>query len=165
MLLYADPPWSYRDKCSLGRRIEEKYPTLSLEEIKQYPIPISPTAILCLWAVSPQLPEALDVIRAWGFTYKAILVWDKLRIGMGSWWRVQHEFLLLAIKGNVSAPTIRPSSVLRCRRGRHSEKPFEVREMLAKMFPATKKIELFARTGWEGWESHGNEVQKMLWQR
>ncbi len=70
--------------------------------IKSLAVPAADDAVLLLWAVGSLLPEALEVIGAWGFTYKSNLVWDKQSIGPGVWFRNQHEQLLLAVRGNVS---------------------------------------------------------------
>ena len=48
--------------------------------------------------------------------------------------------------------------LIQCRRGRHSEKPYEVRNRINEMFPTQSKIELFARTTSDGWTAWGNEI-------
>jgi 16S rRNA G966 N2-methylase RsmD len=103
-VIYADPPWEYEFSVSERREIENQYPTMTLEEIKQLEIPAADNAVLFLWAPPPKLPEALEVMRAWGFRYVTCAVWDKEKIGMGYWFRQQHELLLVGVKGNFSPP-------------------------------------------------------------
>ena len=92
-IIYADPPWRYDFSKSNNRKIENQYPTMTVDEICNLPIPTSKNAVLYLWATAPKLLEALKVMKAWGFEYKTNAVWDKDAIGMGFWFRGQHELL------------------------------------------------------------------------
>src|SRR3990170_4080212 len=94
-IIYADPPWRYEHPISNSRRIENQYPTMSLNEIKALNIPTKDNSVLFLWATAPKLEESLEVVKAWGFTYRTHLIWDKRTIGMGYWFRNQHELLLV----------------------------------------------------------------------
>ena len=99
-LIYADPPWQYeKGSVSKSRRIENHYPTIPFEEIKELKIPAAKNSILYLWATAPKLPEALEVMKAWGFTYRTCSIWDNIFLGMGFWLRIHHEVLLVGIKG------------------------------------------------------------------
>jgi N6-adenosine-specific RNA methylase IME4/ParB-like chromosome segregation protein Spo0J len=161
-LIYADPPWQLGNPQA-EYAPENYYPTLSLEEIKELPVPASENACLFLWAVNSLLPEALEVIRAWGFTYKTNFCWDKGSIGLGVWARYRHELLLLAVRGNVSPPEPRNrcDSMIGSKRGRHSEKPACVYELIERIYPAATKLELFCRgTARAGWTAWGNEVEQ-----
>jgi N6-adenosine-specific RNA methylase IME4 len=115
--------------------------------------------VLLLWATSPKLEEALLVLNAWGFTYRTCSVWDKEIIGLGYWWRQQHEILLLGVKGNPKCPDVenRFSSVFHEKRGQHSKKPEYYYSMIESMFPNKKYIELFSRNERLGWFSYGNQ--------
>jgi N6-adenosine-specific RNA methylase IME4 len=161
-LLYADPPWQLGHPDS-PHAPENHYPTLPLEEIKALKVPAAEDALLFLWAVTALLPEALEVIAAWGFSYKSCLVWVKDWIGPGTWLRNRHELLLVGRRGDHRPPDPedRVDSVLEAPRGRHSEKPAEVYELLERMYPRASKLELFARgaprAGWAAW---GNEVDQ-----
>lgn len=162
-VLLADPPWRYQHSESESRAVEGKYPTMALEEICALPVAdlATPAAVLFLWATAPKLEEAMQVIRAWGFTYRTNAVWDKEKLGMGYWWRQQHELLLTATRGDMPAPPPggRCPSVLRAPRGKHSAKPKVARERIEAMYPGMPKIELFARgRPREGWTVWGNEV-------
>lgn len=162
-LLYADPPWRYEHIETESRAIENQYPTMSLDEICAIEVPAAQDCVLYLWATSPKLAEAMKVIESWGFSYRTCAVWDKEKIGMGYYFRQQHELLLVAAKGAlpVPEPSNRASSVIRIKRGgMHSRKPVEVIELLESMYPAfTKKdrLELFTREPRAGWAEWGNE--------
>ncbi len=159
--LVIDPPWRYEHCKTYSREIEKEYPTMELEEIKSLKIPSAENAILFLWSPAPKIEEALEVMNAWGFSYRTSAVWNKEIIGMGYWFRGQHEFLLVGVKGNVSPPeeSARVSSVIHQRRGKHSKKPEITYEIIEKMFPNQQRIELFARNKREGWKSWGNEME------
>ncbi len=123
-IIYADPPWQLQSSVP-SRAFEKHYPTMPGADIMTLPVPVAENAILFLWATAPKLTEALDVLRAWGFGYKTHLVWDKEQIGCGWWVRGQHELLLIGTKGKVSPPAqpLRISSIFRCKRAKHSDKP------------------------------------------
>lgn len=160
-LIYADPPWEYNFTQSPTRTIEKEYPTMKLKEICKLRVPSAKDCILFLWCTSPKLyPEGMEVIKSWGFTYKTSMVWVKDKIGMGYYARSRHEFILIATKGNpgVPEPSDRYDSVIEQPRTEHSKKPEIVYEMIEKMYPNKKKIELFARNKREGWNTWGNEV-------
>jgi N6-adenosine-specific RNA methylase IME4 len=100
-------------------------------------------------------------MKAWGFTYKTQAVWDKTWVGMGYWFRGQHEILMVGVKGKFSPPipTLRESSVYREKKGKHSKKPQYFKDLLNRQFPDKTKLELFAREKTEGWDVWGNEVK------
>jgi N6-adenosine-specific RNA methylase IME4 len=133
---------------------------MELEEIKAMPLPAAQNAGLFLWAVNGQLEEALEVMRVWGFTYKAKITWVKPSIGLGHWLRNRHQLLLLGTRGKVALPDEpdRPDSVIEAARRRHSEKPQCVYELIERMFPGAARVELFARQTRPGWVAWGNEV-------
>ena len=161
-VIYADPPWKYDFSRSDNRKIENKYPTMTLKEIKQLPVEeiSKDNAVLYLWATAPKAELAYEVIKAWGFEYKTEAIWDKKVKGMGYWWRGQHEKLLVATKGKFSPPKPedRENSIYSEKRGQHSKKPEHYRKWIKEAFPNTKKIELFARQKVEDWDCWGNEV-------
>jgi N6-adenosine-specific RNA methylase IME4/ParB-like chromosome segregation protein Spo0J len=159
-LVYADPPWAMGNPDG-PHAPEAHYPCMPLDEIQAMQVPAAETAILFLWAVNSMIPEALDVVDAWGFEHLTNIVWVKPSIGLGRWTRSRHELLLIARRGNHPAPDPEdvPDSVVEAPRGRHSEKPLIVYELIERMFPALSKLELFARgiprPGWNAW---GNQV-------
>jgi N6-adenosine-specific RNA methylase IME4 len=161
-VILADPPWRYND---LGhtRRIDKKYPVLSPDEIKALPVETcaADDAVLFLWSTSPFLPDALSVMAHWGFTYKSSCVWDKEVFGMGHYWRIRHEFVLLGVRGKPGTAHVHDlPSVIVSRRGAHSRKPEELYVHIERMYPRAKRLELFARRTRPGWDSWGNEVKR-----
>jgi len=160
-IIYADPPWKYDFIPSKSRAIENHYPTMELEDIKNIKIPCEKDAILYLWSTAPKLEEALDVMKAWGFKYRTCLAWDKEIIGMGRWFRNQHELLLVGLKGQMHTPlpSQRISSVYRERRTKHSKKPDYIRNKIGEWYPDFPKLEMFAREKTIGWDIWGNELE------
>jgi len=162
-IIYADPPWKYDFSISTSRAIESHYPSMNIEDIKAMSIPDSTDAVLFLWATAPKLLDALEVMAAWGFQYKTHAVWNKMKIGMGYWFRGQHELLLIGTKGKGIPPdtTNRYGSVIEEKRTeKHSRKPEKIYEIIEAMFPTQKKIELFATKKRKGWISWGLDIGK-----
>ena len=158
-LIYSDPPWRYTP-AEKTRRVENHYPTMPIEDICAMKVPAAKDCILFLWGTMSKLPDALAALDAWGFTYKTGAVWDKKIIGMGYYFRGQHELLLLGTKGTPGAPSPknRYSSVISVKRGEHSAKPKIVYTMIESMYPDATKLEMFARDRREGWDAFGNDV-------
>ena len=106
-MIYADPPWRYTQK---GFAAEKHYPTMGIDELCTLPVAdlAAPDSVLFLWATFPQLPEALRLIKAWGFQYKSVaFVWLKKNrkseswfYGLGFWTRGNAEVCLLATRGH-----------------------------------------------------------------
>jgi N6-adenosine-specific RNA methylase IME4 len=116
-----------------------------------------------MWVTSPFLDVAMDVMRFRGFTYKTTIIWDKVVVGTGYWFRNRHEQMLVGTRGNVPAPapgTQWPSVIVERKRG-HSVKPEQSYQMIEQYFPNVPKIELNCRgkprPGWDAW---GNEVEE-----
>jgi len=159
-LVLADPPWAYDFAQSDSREIENQYPTATVDEIISHKPDAADDCVLLMWATVAKLSEALEVMDGWGFEYKTHAVWDKEKIGMGYWFRGQHELLLVGTKGKVSppAPEHRVSSVFREARRAHSEKPDCVYEWIEAAFPHLLKLEMYCRRPREGWLVFGNEA-------
>jgi len=161
-VIYADPPWKYDFSPSKHFAIESYYPTMYLKDIKKLPIRTADNAVLYLWATSPKLVEALEVMKVWGFKYKTHAVWDKDSRGMGYWFLGQHELLLVGTKGKFSPPKARfiVSSIYTEKRDhkKKSRKPKYFRDLITRSFQDESKIELFARDRTKGWSVWGYEV-------
>lgn len=161
-VVYADPPWRYSFSVDSKDKIENHYPAMDIKDICKLDVSsiAEKDSVLYLWATAPKLIEALDVMKAWGFKYKTHCIWDKTWIGMGYWFRGQHELLMVGTSGKFSPPipTKRVSSVYSEKKTKHSKKPLYFKELIDKSFPYTSKIELFARQETEGWDTWGNEV-------
>lgn len=161
-VIYADPPWRYEHVETESRAIENQYPTMDLGAICALQVEklSTPDAVLFLWATSPKLAEALQVVTAWGFTYRTSMVWVKDKIGMGYYARQRHELLLIATRGTppIPAPANRPDSVIEATRGKHSTKPDEFAAAIEAMYPGLPRLEMFCRSPRAGWDVWGNEA-------
>jgi N6-adenosine-specific RNA methylase IME4 len=162
-VVLGDPPWRfepYSRITGMDRAAENHYPTQTLEDVKALDVLsiAAPDCALFLWATWPMLPQALEVMAAWGFAFKTGAPWVKDRIGTGYWFRNQSELLLVGTRGRIPAPamgTQRPGLISAPVR-EHSRKPDEVYELIESYFPNLPKIELHARahaprTGWDHW--------------
>ncbi len=85
---------------------------------------------------------------------------------MGHYSSVRHEILIIAGRGKC-APTCDGKTIQSIdsvqsieKSSRHSEKPKQFYEIIEKLYPNTKKIELFLRgkphKGWHGWGLEAN---------
>jgi N6-adenosine-specific RNA methylase IME4 len=147
----------------MDRAADNHYPTMRVQEIARLQVPAADNCVLFLWATAPMLREALQLMDAWGFTYRSNCVWAKDKPGTGHWFRNRHEHLLVGVKGQIPAPAPgeQYESVIEAAVGRHSEKPQDFAEMIEKMFPSTPRVELFARATRSGWDVWGNEVSAL----
>lgn len=166
-VLYADPPWSYNDKCDSGSvqagGCEKHYPAMTLAQLEALPIPGMTTkdAVLFLWVTAPLLPDGLTLAASWGFKYKASFVWDKVKHNMGHYNSVRHEFLLICTKGSCTPDNVKLFDSVQSidRTKKHSEKPEQFRKIIDTLYTNGRKIELFARTSAKGWKAWGNESE------
>lgn len=170
-LIYADPPWSFKtfsDKGK-GRSAERHYPCMGKKEIQELNVPkiCAKDCVLFLWVTAPCLIEGIELIKAWGFTYKTVaFTWikqnkknDKIFKGMGYYTRSNAEFCLLATRGKIlERKSHSVSSVVISHLEEHSKKPDEIREKIVELFGDLPRVELFARQQFEGWDSFGNEI-------
>lgn len=160
-VIYADPPWKYFGGTTINRQIENQYPTMDIRKIADVKVPSADNSVLFLWSTAPLLVEALDIMKIWGFKYRTCAVWDKNKMGMGYWFRIQHELILIGVKGKISPPKQenRVRSVFREKANGHSKKPQNLYGIIENMFPGRRYLELFARTKYnENWTVWGNEV-------
>jgi len=165
-VVYADPPWKYREHgvsedAGYGST-KFHYNSMTTEEIAQLPIGnlVDDNAVLFIWVTSPKLNEVWKIIDAWGFEYKTSFVWDKIRHNFGYYNSVRHEFLLVCGRGQ-STPDAKKlyDSVQQIDRSEvHSEKPEEFREIIDALYTYGKRLELFARSKRDGWDTWGDEL-------
>jgi N6-adenosine-specific RNA methylase IME4 len=168
-VIYADPPWSFDVWSGAGkdRAAENHYPTMTQPEIEKLPVGLiaADDCALFMWAVMPQLPEALRVIESWGFTYKTCaFVWvkqtkdeERFATGMGYWTRANAEVCLLATRGTPQRLNADVHQVVLSPRLEHSRKPDEVAARIERLVPGPY-IELFSRRPREGWDTWGNQA-------
>lgn len=171
-LIYADPPW----KQSRGgkKRVRENssgkplvYPVCSLAEIKEH-LKQADTltegdAILFLWTIDKYLFDAQRIAEELGYKLHARMIWDKVTgIPAAFTVRYGHEYLLYMYKGKLTPVAEdergKVHTVFREKVQRHSQKPKMAYSIIERLYPSTKKIELYARSYRDGWDCWGNEV-------
>jgi len=177
-IIYADPPWSYKNKMVMKgthgniRGAQSFYETMKLKDIKKINIPSGDNCILFLWVTMPLLQEGLDVIKAWGFEYKTCgFTWikktknNKIHFGMGYYTRGNAELCLIGLKGKIEIINKSISQIIESPVQNHSRKPDEVRKRIVKLCGDLPRIELFARdrnelfNEYKGWDVWGSEVK------
>ncbi len=170
-IIYADPPWRYEQKRLRGAA-EKHYPTIRIDDLRALPVAdiAAPDSALFMWATFPQLPDALRLIEAWGFTFKTIaFIWlkknrksDSWFYGMGFWTRSNAEICLLAIKGHPKRQAANVHQFIISPVEAHSKKPDETRDKIVALMGDIPRIELFARQSTPGWDVWGNEVTNSI---
>jgi N6-adenosine-specific RNA methylase IME4 len=174
-VILMDPPWSYygpQDKMGAAAKF---YPTMPDEDLMKMDIQsvLSKPGVVFMWVTSPRLDFAIDLLRAWGLTYRGIaFTWVKTRadgvtpIGAQgvrpSVVKPTTEMVLVA--SNISKGRPLPISdegvphVILAAKMEHSRKPDEVHRRIERLYPDAKKLEMFARREMDGWTVWGNEV-------
>lgn len=179
-VIYADPPWDYGGKMQYDKSSIKtinlgferdifissaafKYPTVKMKNLKKLDVQsiTADNCILFMWTTGPQFANAIKLGEAWGFEYKTVaFVWDKQVHNPGRYTLSQTEFVLAFKKGCFPTPrgARNIKQLVSIHRGTHSEKPEVVIDGITKMFPTQKKIELFARKAYKGWDNWGLEI-------
>lgn len=176
-MILADPPWHFRNWSAdapgqvhnRARGANKHYPTTTLADLCALQPSTAKDAVLLMWTISSHLPESLELIRAWGFTYRTkAWTWIKRtksgtpKMGMGYWTRQCTEDCLLATRGHPAAPLKRDVLALieSIPTRKHSEKPEMQYVLIDRLFPHLQpRLEMFARQQREGWDVFGNEVE------
>lgn len=170
--LVADPPWSHRNKATkVGAQwggSENHYSTLSLQEIKSFPLPrLADDCWLFLWRLHTHIREALEVAKAWGFRPEPVseLVWVKqtmdgqrVRMGLGHGFRMAHECCLVFKRGKPQRAHRGLPSVIMAPRFEHSRKPDVFYEVVDQFVGDVHRVELFARRQWKNWTCLGDQM-------
>ena len=163
-VIYADPPWKYHDvHIGSGSKINVPYSTMTMKEISALPVQdiSEEDCLLFMWVISPDLPNCIKVGEAWGFKFSTVAFnWDKQLPNPGFYTLSQTELCLVFKRGKIPKPRGKRNTrqFLSVKRGKHSTKPYEVRDMIIEMFPHHERIELFARERFDGWDAWGNEL-------
>lgn len=169
-LIMADPPWKmqeWSDNGDKSKSTQSKYRLMTLAEIKAMPVLdlAAPNCLLWLWATNPMLPQAIEVVRAWGFTFKTAGTWvkttkhGKIAFGTGYVLRCASEPFLIATRGEPkTAKNVRSAFLGQIRE--HSRKPEEAYREAERLMPTANRLELFSRTNRNGWTAFGDEAGK-----
>lgn len=177
--ILADPPWGFQcwdgaDKRVASRGSVTPYSTMTMEDLARLPLSelAADNCALFMWVVWPTLPDAIDLLKPWGFTYKtcafAWLKADPYRLfaleedvymGLGYWTRANSEVCLLATRGKPKRLDAGVRQGIVAPRREHSRKPDGIHERIERLI-AGPYCELFARQNRPGWDCWGNEVGK-----
>ena len=178
--ILADPPWRFANrtgKVAPEHRRLARYGTMSTDEICELPVKsvAQPTSHLYMWVPNALLPDGLRVMAAWGFEYKANIVWHKIRKdggsdgrGVGFYFRNVTELILFGVRGKnarTEAPGRRQVNYMCSRKREHSRKPDEQYELIEACSKGPY-LELFARgtrENWTYWGNQANEEYKPTW--
>lgn len=161
--IYADPPWKYGNQGTRAAT-NQHYDTMSMAELAAMPVGelAADDSHLHLWTTNAFLFDAHYLLEAWGFEYRSVFVWVKPKMGIGNYWRVSHEFLLLGIRGNAKRFNNRSlKSWGEFERGKHSAKPEHVRGFIESASPGPY-LEMFGRNPIAGWTVMGNQIEERL---
>ena len=164
-VILADPAWRFEPHSRVtgqDRAADNHYATASLTTIKSYDVAsiAAKDCALFLWATWPLLPQALEVMACWGFTFKTGLPWVKPCQASGYWFFGRTELLLLGTRGKIPCPSpgLQWQGLIEPPAREHSRKPDQTYELNKSFFPTLPKIELFARHARAGWDRHGAEA-------
>ena len=169
--LLADPPWRFINrtgKVAPEHRRLSRYDTMTADEIAALPVPdlMASQSHCYLWVPNALLTDGLKVLEAWGFTYKTMLIWHKVRKdggsdgrGVGFYFRNVTEPVLFGVRGRLRtlAPGRRQVNLLATQKREHSRKPDELYPIIEGCSPGPF-LELFARYPQPGWVAWGNEA-------
>ena len=149
----ADPPWSYDMRSDRGyaKSPEAHYRTMEIAAIKALPVEMlaAPDCLLWLWALGPQLPQALEVVTAWGFEFKTSGHWAKVgasgkqHFGLGYILRNAGEPFIIATRGAPRTTKSVRSVIIAPTRG-HSRKPDKAFQEAERLMPDVRRLELFS---------------------
>ena len=174
-VIYADPPWRFRNYSvkGEGRNAICHYDCMDFEDLCSKPVNrwAANDAVLLLWATDPFLPKAIELISAWGFTYKTVgFYWVKTNrsadltglsesdffTGLGYWTRANVEQCLLATRGRPSRKAKDVRRLVIDRRREHSRKPDSIYDRIERLLDGPY-LELFARKTRQGWDAWGDQ--------
>ena len=170
-VIYADPPWPEangvyvmrQQRATQGAAYKEKprFKTMLIKEICELPVEklTADDCVLFLWTTHAFIWNAKELMDSWGFTYKATIVWDKEKIGMGAWLRMQCEFCLFGIKGKPIWNNTKWRDMIREPRREHSRKPEAFYKMVEEI-TVGRRLDYFARGKRKGWDVFGNDTER-----
>ncbi len=181
-IVYADPPWKYKDKSLKRGGAEVHYKTMTIAEIANLPVRtiVAADAVLFLWVTWPFLYDSELVLTGWGFKYKTLgFVWLKTnqrrdpnqgsmfadqyfnvddKLGMGRWTRSNTEFCVLGTRGKPKRVSNKVRQLIFHPVMEHSRKPDIVRRRIVELAGDRPRLEMFARSTAPGWDVFGNQV-------
>lgn len=179
-VIYTDPPWKFRtwSETNQAKSPSRHYDLMEAGDIRAIPVKdwCEKDCALFMWVVQSNLPEALALIDAWGFKFKTVaFAWvkmkgkqdrlfytgDDVRMGLGYHTRSGFEQCWLATRGDGYKRLVKnePQVVFSPLR-EHSRKPDEIADAIVRLVGDVPRLEMFARTQRDGWDTTGNEIDK-----
>ena len=174
--IYADPPWYFRNYSAkgTGRAAIAHYDVMDMDVLKAMPIAdlAAKDCALFMWATDPMLPQALELMQAWGFAFKTVAFnWVKLKkggeakrvsddpffTGLGYWTRANPELCLLGTRGKPKRKSKAVRRLVASERRKHSRKPDEVYRRIEQLVDGPY-LELFARESRGRWDAIGDQL-------
>lgn len=158
-----DPPWPMKiiEGDVRPNQVGMHYPTMTLDEIKAIELPLAEQATVYLWTTQKFLPDAFDVLRAWGLKYRFTMVWKKPG-GPQPYNLPQYncEFILVGTRGPLLfIDTKQFFTAFDAPRREHSRKPDEFYQLVERVSLAPR-IDWFSREPREGFDQYGVEAAK-----
>ncbi|WP_417790681.1 MT-A70 family methyltransferase [Terasakiella pusilla] len=168
-VIYADPPWQFKTYSEKGlvKSPQAHYQCETLGDIKSIPVGQAALddSVLYMWATFPMLPQAVELMDAWGFKYKSGGAWHKktkhgkTAFGTGYIFRSAAELFLVGTRGKPSTNNRSTRNIIEAQVREHSRKPDCTYDLIENLFDGPY-LELFARQTRPGWDAWGNEVGK-----
>jgi N6-adenosine-specific RNA methylase IME4 len=166
-IIIADPPWQYDGKTCVATKADDHYSVTKSKHFHDIDLTsiAKDDTLLFMWCSGPVLKQAIELMEAWGWTYKqTAFVWDKQRVVPGSYTVTGCEFVIVGKRGKIPQPRGSRNNrqlVSELRSKVHSQKPEAIQDAIDQMFPTQDKLELFARRHRKGWTCTGNELDNL----
>ena len=174
-IIYCDPPWHMNAGAvphnnGVHTGIEDQYSTMRQDELMRLNIKAlaAGKCVLFMWTICSHLPDAIQLMKTWGFEYKTVgFVWVKetragsLLSGLGYYTRIGSEFCLIGTRfkgNNLERINKGVPQLVFAPRTKHSEKPAIVRQRIVELYGDLPRIELFSRHVVAGWDRHGSDI-------
>jgi mRNA (2'-O-methyladenosine-N6-)-methyltransferase len=160
-VIMADPPWDIHMDLPYGTLSDEEMKSLKVKDLQD-------DGVIFLWVTGRATELARECLEIWGYERKEELVWIKtnqlqrlIRTGRtGHWLNHSKEHCLIGYKGNPKLNRNIDCDVLVSEVRETSRKPDEIYELIERLKPGGRKLELFARphNRRKGWISLGNQL-------
>jgi N6-adenosine-specific RNA methylase IME4 len=168
--ILADPPWRFFNHSGKGeaKNPVAQYACMTSDQLAALPVRAlaAPDCALIMWATAPMLPQAINLLSTWGFTFKSAGAWakqsrtgEKWTFGTGYVFRSAAEFYLV---GTIGKPRVQSRSIrnlIAAPVREHSRKPNQLHADVEALY-AGPYAELFARQRRPGWDAWGNDVDR-----
>ena len=159
--IVIDPPW---DMKKIIREVTPDqagfdYPTMSIDEIKDFKLPLDEEAHVYMWTTQKYLQYAFDIFEAWGIKYIFTMTWHK-NGGFQPFGLPQYnsEFVVFGRIGGLKFEDTKAfNTCFNANRREHSRKPDEFYDLVRRVSPGPR-IDIFAREKRDGFDIWGNET-------